>query len=487
MAHPVLTTLAALVAVGYASGASAQGIPTPAEMPAFDPNVLELGSPAGAEAIPAPMASEAPMVAESPGRFAPLAPLPMNHHEALSMTGPLVAATESSGTWLRRGLWYADLDAVVMARTWDSTGMTLAEEYDQFDSQSTTGVTNAFAIQLITQVQREGLSESSPGYDGSARLSLGRFLFRDQENRDHTFDMTVFGGAELVDRFGATAQLLGANEGLVLRDIANNLARINQGLQVSSALDGSDPGRIDDPDGLTSFDGASTSNAEYASRFHSWEWNYNMNQRMRKDRMELQPSGEWVRRASPGFTWSYLAGLRYFDVEERLDWSATEIRSVGGVVGAAPDLNLPVINSDTDGFYDIDTSNNLFGMQLGAGMTYESDRWNVTVSTKHGFYVNDARATASLTYTNPNDTSVGLNNYANDLHENGVSYLTQGSIVGRYHLRPNFSLRAGWEFMYVTGLALAPNQIDFNPAQNQLSVTGDAFYHGVSFGTEYYW
>lgn len=481
MAHPVLTTLAAMTAIGFAAAASAQGVPTPAEMPSYDPSVLELGSSAGAEAIPAPM------VSESPRSFAPLAPIPMNQSEALSMTGPLMATTESSGTWLRRGLWYADLDAVVMARTWDSTGIQFAEEFDQFDGQSTTGVAAAFAIQLITQVQQEGLSESSPGYDGSARLSLGRFLFRDQANRDHTFDMTVFGGAELTDRFGATAQLLGANEGLVLRNVAG-LSRINQGLQVPSGFDGSTPDRIDDPNGLTSFDGATTSNAEYASRFHSWEWNYNMAQRMRKDRMELQPSGEWIRRASPGFTWNYLAGLRYFDAEERLDWAATEIRSVGGVIGPAPDdPTLPVIVSDTNGFYDIDTSNNLFGFQLGAGMTYESDRWNVTVSTKHGFYVNDARSTSALTFTNPNDTSVGLNNYQNDLHENGVSYLTQGSIVGRYHLRPNFSLRAGWEFMYVTGLALAPNQVDFNPAENQLSVTGDAFYHGISVGTEYYW
>lgn len=460
MAHLVLRMLA-ITAAGTAAVAHAQLLPTPAGTPPYEAPGEEVVTPM-AEPVPAP-AHDSGMVP-----YEPLSPIPMNRDDALVLHGDYPAVTESSGTWMRRGLWYADVDAVVMARTWDSTGMQLAEEFD--------GVTNQTIIQVgpvnfnnrIT-IQSGGLGESSPGYDGSARFALGRFLFRDLANRDHTAEMVVFGGAEWDERLGFEAQL----------DEANGLNLViggpQSGLHVPFALDGSTPLDLDVVQGFTSFDRAQAMQVEYASRFHSWEWNYNVAQRMRKDRMEMQPTGEWVRRASPGFTWDYTAGLRYFDVEERLDWFSQGVLSVDS-------------DGNTDGSYLIGTSNNLFGLQLGVGLTYESDRWNVTVSTKQGFAINDARATTALSYEDPDgDTSIALNNYTTDLHENAVSYIGTGSILARYHLRPNLSLRAGWEFMFITGLALAPNQIDFNPAAAQLHTTGDAFYHGVSFGSELYW
>lgn len=481
MAQTVLTMPSLMIAAAIASVASAQNLPTPADVQSLDPSVLDLAGPStgSVEPVPAPIEP----IPESSSSL-PFAKIPVDfsqHEDTFSLAPHCPSTTESSGTWLRRGLWYADLDAVVMARTWNDTGVTYVQEYE-INNEQATGVASAFDIQSIVVVQSHDLSESSPGYDASARLALGRFLFRDQANRDHTFEMVVFGGAEWQENSAAEAQLTneigsdGLPAGLFQINNLTGQLRDQRGLHVPSSLDGSFPDRIDDVFSYDSFDRASSMEIEYASRFHSWEWNYNVAQRMRRDRMELSPEGTWVRRASPGFTWNYIAGLRYFDVEERLDWYAEDIASVDAT------------NGDTDGFYDIDSSNNLFGFQIGAGLTYETDRWNVTVSTKHGFYVNDARTTASLTFTDPDgDTAIALENYDVDLHENGVSYLTQGAITARYHLRPNLSLRAGWEFMYVTGLALAPNQANFNPAMNQLNITGDVFYHGVTAGTEYYW
>lgn len=453
MAHPVLRMLTATAALAGVSLASAQDLPAP---PSF----------ATGEPVPAPAA----ITPEDIG-YEPLAPIPMTEADALSLAGQCPAITESSGTWLRRGLWYADVDAVVMARTWDSSGLVLMQEFDALLDQVIIQVGNIqFANAVV--IQSQALGESSPGYDGAARLALGRFLFRDTANRDHTFDMIVFGGAEWQENLAAQAQLTGPTDGLFNQTVGGD----QRGLHVPAAIDGTEPSDLDTLSGFNSFDRANTMSVEYASRFHNWEWNYNVAQRMRKDRMELDPSGEWVRRATPGWAWSWLAGLRYFDLEERLDWFATDIASIDTTDG------------DTDGVYDIDTSNNLFGLQLGGGLTFDHDRWNVTLSTKHGFFVNDARATTSLTYTDPdNDPTIRLNNYTTDLHENGVSYMATGAITGRYHLRPNISLRAGWEFMYVTGLALAPNQANFNPALAQLGLTGDAFYHGVSAGTEFFW
>ncbi|CAN0379257.1 unnamed protein product, partial [Ectocarpus sp. 4 AP-2014] len=112
-----------------------------------------------------------------------------------------------------------------------------------------------------------------PGYDGSGRLSLGRFLFRDQTNRDHTFEMVVFGGAELLgDR-----ALIGQDPNGALRD--------QRGLHVPQAIDSSGPLDRDDIFAFSSFDRSNTMTVDYSSSFHSWEWNYNVAQRMRKDRM----------------------------------------------------------------------------------------------------------------------------------------------------------------------------------------------------------
>lgn len=460
MAHPVLRTLATL-ASGLAAVAHAQSIPTPGEVPSYNKARTYTESDGG-EMIPTPAPDSGGVAYE------PLAPIPADQ---LALDGMGPAVTESTGTWLRRGLWYADLDAVIMGRVWDSTGQRLIVEYDSSINQILGQVQPIqFSNSVITQ--SETLGDSSPGYDGSARLALGRFLFRDQENRDHTAEFVVFGGSELDEQLAAQQQnFLAEGNGLILQ-----FGGPQTGLHVPREIDGSGPTDLDFFNSFNSFDRARAMQIEYASRFHSWELNYNVAQRMRKDRMELLPSGEWIRRASPGFTYDYTAGFRYFDVEERLDWTAQDIMSVDET------------NGNTDGSYLTRTSNNLFGIQFGAGMTYESDRWNVTLSTKQGAAINDARSTEDLRFVDPDgDASIALSNFSTVLHENSLSYLATGSLLARYHLRPNLSLRAGAECMFITGLSLAPNEVDFNPAQAQLTTTGDVFYYGVTFGTEYYW
>jgi hypothetical protein len=398
--------------------------------------------------------------------FRPLAPIRMDQFHDLPMVDLGPAVTESSGTWLRRGLWYADMEGVLMTRTWDSNDVVLFQELDAVQNQIILSTGVDVAAQVIP-IQSAEIGESSPGSEGMARLSLGRFLFRDMKNRDHTAEMIVFGGGEFNEQQALSAVFTEPGEGFWL--VTNNGIRDEQGLQIPIGIDGSGPLNIDTLEGVPSFDRALEMETEYSSRFYTFEWNYNLNQRMQTDRMELLPTGEWVRRASPGVTWSYLAGLRYFDLEEQLDWSATGIRS----------------QDDADGVYLIHASNNLFGVQLGLAMTYESDRWNVSVHSKHGFYANDARVTDDVSYTG--SAAAEENNFTNDNHDNALSFVSQGGVTARYHLRPNLSLRVGWEYLFVSGVALAPNNANFIPTKEQIGVTSDIFYQGVSAGTEYFW
>jgi hypothetical protein len=387
--------------------------------------LLDEPTPARAEAIPAgPTGGDPSYGAEGPM----MAPDPLDFHgyndkELLAeSTGDVwgfrPALTESTGTWLRRGWWYTEIDAVVLNRQWKRDDKVLAND--------------------TTSFRRLHLNRTDPGAEGSVRLTLGRFLFRDVQNRDHTMEFTAFGGGQ-------------ASQDDVL----------------SSAADGQ---TLDVPFGIDfanlSFDGAQTMSVDYDSRFTSFEVNYRVKERMRRDRMVLTPSGEWVRTANQGVTKQFLMGLRYFDLEDILEWRATNIGTFAG----------------EDANYHVDTSNDMFGLQLGCSLLLEHDRWNLELMGKGGPYLNDAKADSSLNITNnTTDTFVKRN------RESTLAFVGEFQLIGRYHLRPNVSLRAGWQMMYLTSVALAPDQIDFSPDEGRFPYTGDPFYNGAIFGLESYW
>jgi hypothetical protein len=328
------------------------------------------------------------------------------------------AVTESTGSWLRRGWWYGDVEAVVLNRMWKRDDVIL-------------GVDNSSTRTLQ-------LSRTDPGANTSVRLTLGRFLFRDVYNRDHMMEFTAFGGGESTQDDTLTSSTGG------------------QTLFVPTGIS----------DFNDSFDGSRSMAVDYDSRFSSFEWNYRVAQRLGRDRMLLTPGGEWVRTANEGVTQQYLFGLRYMDMVDTLDWSATDITAFGG----------------EDGNYHIRTNNDLFGMQLGYSLLMERSRWNVEFMGKGGPFLNDAKARSQLTITNDEDSSFVVNN-----REPSLAFIGEFQLVARYHLRPNVSLKAGWQMMYVTSVAVAPDQITFSPDEGRFPYTGDPFYNGAIFGVESYW
>ena len=341
------------------------------------------------------------------------------------------ALTESSGTWLRRGWWYGKLDVVFLQRTWNSADLVFA-----FDNGS-----------LRTLV----LENSNPGREEAARLTVGRFLFRDTSNRDHTVEFTYFGGGE----FGQNSVLL-ADDGLA--------GSLGIPISVDGAAD-------------VSFSGATDTAIEYQSRFNSVEWNYVLTSRLSRDRAELQPNGDWIRRTNVDWTYHALFGFRYFDLNEDVLWTATDIAN-GNINGGVA----------ADGVYDISTDNDAFGPQFGGGLTYESDRFNVTFAGKIGVLANSVQSNQVLSFTDSAaGTPVAGVGFADGDRENTLSFLGQFNLTTRWHLRPNLSIRAGYEALLLTALGLAPPQIDFNPEDARVSVAGDSFYHGISMGLEGYW
>lgn len=364
---------------------------------------------------------------------------------------------ESSGTWLNRGFWYSQVEAVVMGRKWNKDNVGLA-----VDSGS-------------TRILR--LGRSDPGREGSLRFTLGRFLFRDGDNRDHNFEFTFFGAGE----FGQDCRVIG------------DPIQFNNGTIGTPSI--SVLGRVD-RFATFSFSGATSMDIQYDSRFNSFETNYTGSTRLSRDRMELLPTGEWVRRANAGITYQWLAGLRYFDLTENINWRARNITSdLNG--GGVPADGTPLDNDNgvidfrnANGQYLIRTSNDLFGLQMGGGFTYEGARGSIGVLNKIGILANNAKRRGNVTFVDAgpdNDPISAAANTSGSAREAELSFLTELAIVGRYHVRPNISLRAGYHMLFLTQVALAPEQIDFNPTDFKVSSNGESFYHGISSGIDFYW
>lgn len=335
------------------------------------------------------------------------------------------ALLESTGTWLRRGFWFAEADAVLLQRRFDRHGVLLMQS----------GPTNQAPVFFPHEIM--GIDGTRPGVEGAPRLKVGRFMFRDESNRDHNLEFVAFGGGN----WSQKGQMSGDS------------------LFVPIQLKGTNE----------AFDGATDSRYTYDSWFESFELNYHVKQRMLKDRMELEPNGQWVRRAQPSRSLSFLAGLRYFNLDEHLNWQAFGI----------PDFDDD--NDDEEGVYDIKTSNHMIGTQLGVSQAFETARWSLGAYLKGGMYLNMIHLESAFDIT---DTASG----ATDLEGDNLAWIGEASFIGKYHVTPNFSLRAGLEIMHITSTALAGQQIDFNPSGSPYIGMGkDNVYMGGSIGFEGYW
>ncbi len=358
--------------------------------------------------------------------------------ETLQLFGADIALLESTGTWLRRGFWYAEIDVVVFDRIWRRDGLALM-------SQRVGTGTDDFGrpIALSNSLLLNG---GQLGAEAAPRMTLGRFLFRDAKNRDHTAEFIVYGGAQW-----SQGGRLDANPN-------NNVGTTS--LTVNPNVDR----------GNASFSGATSSQYQYDSRLNSFELNYHVKMRMKRDRMELEPSGRWVRRAQPTNSRSLIAGIRYINMNEDLNWSAF------GIPDANTDGNLETGN------YLVRSSNDLFGTQLGFTLSHDRARWSIGVRAKGGVFLNGSDVRSAF------DVTGNATSGSSDISSTNISFLTEGTVFAKWHLRPNFSLRAGLEGMFLTSMALAPSQLNFAPTSTaELISDGHAAFLGGSIGFEGYW
>jgi hypothetical protein len=271
-----------------------------------------------------------------------------------------------------------------------------------------------------------------------ARATIGKSLGRDYLDRDRFLEFVYYGGMAYEDADGWNA--VGANT-------------------LFTPLDFRAPG----------FNAADRYATTVNSDFNSWEWNYKLRRRLGRDQLVMSPGGNWTRHAERGWLPALIVGTRLANVNE--DFSLTSTR--------------PGTSTDQfGGRYVINASNWLLGLNLGGELISQNEFY---------YWGLRGRAAPALSFANASQSAIGINttatgpqgttNFASEAGRTGAGFLGDLTLFAGWQLTPNFSLQAGYDFLWVAGMATATRQFNLdNRDTNAIDVGGQTFYNGVSFG-----
>ena len=178
-----------------------------------------------------------------------------------------------------------------------------------------------------------------------------------------------------------------------------------------------------------------------------------------------------INRVFGSLPFSVLAGFRYVELDEQFSFAAS-LNAPGNVVS---------------GRYDIDAVNRLYGAQIGTRLTHRWERWGFDFTAKAGVFANDADQSSNIV--------VAINNASASLppgtgSTTDVAFVGDINLSGAYRLLDNVWLRGGYNFMWIEGIALGPDQLDFTlspTSRNGLNNDGGVYLHGANAGVEVRW
>lgn len=340
----------------------------------------------------------------------------------------------SSGSWHRTGNGFAEVDLAAWTKS-----APRARAVGIFDASTV----------LFT--------DSEPyGFHSGVHATLGRYFGRDIGNRDHMLEATFLGGFEWESGYA----------------IAGN-AVTNFFLGSGSRA------------AFFSGTNAETLDTDMKSDLNSLELNYRIRTRPTRDSMALQPNGVWVRHNTAGQIRSVLFGFRGMSLNEQFRLQAIDTGIVDRNLAGAP-ITADIARGD----YLVRTSNDMFGVQLGGEVYEQMNEWQWGARAKAGGIFNFAKRRSSLVTISAlgdDDIDDDVNRVAETLNEEHLAFITDASVFGVYNLRPNISLRVSYDVFFITGVALADENLGLNETFPGMSTTGVALYHGASFGFETQW
>ena len=286
-------------------------------------------------------------------------------------------------------------------------------------------------------------------------VTVGHFLEHDDNNRDEFVEFTFWG----LDRWHSN-QAIDSDAELYLTNAGLNFLPHN----LYSLF----------PFYIGGFNRADFQSISDASRLNNFELNYRWGPRGAPDRLVLYPSGRWRRECQPGMFISYFVGARIMAFDDK-----AEFFSEG--------LNYP---GTTSGDYNVHTRNTMLGMQVGGECAYRQCRWSTDVHGRAGAYLNVSQCDTSIvTHAVNIDPYAGQDLNANPSMSRDVTAEEAEVGVGAsYKIRPNLTGRVSYDFIWMGGLALAPEQFVFDAdPKPHITNNGTMFVNGVSFSLEYTW
>lgn len=179
-------------------------------------------------------------------------------------------------------------------------------------------------------------------------------------------------------------------------------------------------------------------------------------------------------------TVEWLAGFRYLNLSERLNLYAERYQD--------PTENGPP--QPEQGIYDLRTSNNLFGAQFGARVRRWRTKLGWEATGKAGIFGNGAQQEQCVLDYPLGERDKFPLRPETSAAQGQVSFVGEVNLTGIYRLNDVWNLRGGYNLIWIAGVALAPDQLDFRgtlPAGDHLDSNGSVLLHGVSCGVEARW
>lgn len=279
-----------------------------------------------------------------------------------------------------------------------------------------------------------GLKTNSIPYDLGAgtRLTLGEHLGRDHLDRDRNAEFIYYGGLGFFQ-----------SDSLIARP----------GNVIITPL-GPVPG----------FVGATQYQTKHNTIFNSLEWNYKLARRLGRDQLVMGPNGNWSRHAERAFLPALIVGTR--------------------VVNCNDSFALLASGNNRAGDYAINAQNWLWGANLGGEL----------ISQNEFFYWGlRGRVTPSMNFAGQQQRVLGSQPGSTVNRSDAASIVSAGvvsdlSILAGWQVTPNFSLKVGYEFLWVAGIATAPRQFDLEGIRiGKVDPGGQIFFNGLSLGCEGSW
>jgi hypothetical protein len=160
-----------------------------------------------------------------------------------------------------------------------------------------------------------------------------------------------------------------------------------------------------------------------------------------------------------------LCGFRFVELDER---------------GLTVDYNMgPGLNFAT---HQVDAINDMYGFQVGAdACLWNGCRLIVDAKIRAGMYGNECGNNVWIFH------EVGPS-YGSRATDSQTAFLGELGFTGTVRLVDGLALRAGYQLMWLAGVALAPDQIAVSDPANGLATVdtdGSALYHGFVISLEY--